>query len=197
MFRSAAKNWLFILFLLVALSVLANIGVGFLVKESMLHKLSNVFILPYFYYFLIGVLLYKKWTAFAKYFEGKFLVWIVVYVSYFVVFGNLLHFNISSYWITNPFKIISDFLLICSVMSFAFTKKNLSHRLLKGNDVSYGVYIYHMLLINSFLYFGWQKDIRHLLLVLILSILAGYLSWITIEKRFLRRKEKKPQIAVS
>ncbi|MFZ9846898.1 MAG: acyltransferase family protein [Flavobacteriales bacterium] len=188
--QRAASKWKIILFLFMVLSISANIAVGFLVKESMLHKLSNVFILPYLYYFLIGVVLYKKWTFFANYFEGKFFLWIIVYVLYFVIFGNFLNFNISSYWISNPFKIISDFLLIFCVVSFAFSKKNLSRRLLKGNDVSYGVYIYHMLIINSFLYFGFQKDVMHLVVALILSGVAGYLSWISIERRFLKRKAR-------
>jgi len=47
------------------------------------------------------------------------------------------------------------------VISFAMTCPSTSDRLLDGNDFSYGVYIYHMLVVNTLVELGWlqQADI--------------------------------------
>ncbi len=190
MLKRAAKNWTIVLFFLMLVSLLANFGIGLLVKESLAQKLGSVFILPYFYYFLSGVFLYKKWPQLSLFFNGKFIYWFLLYAIYCLVFGLFLKNDISSYWISSPFKLLADVLLMCTVLSFAFTNRTLSHRLLSGNDISYGVYIYHMLVINTFLYLGWQGESEFLFMVLGASIICGYFSWIIIEKRVLALKRK-------
>jgi peptidoglycan/LPS O-acetylase OafA/YrhL len=85
--------------------------------------------------------------------------------------GNLL----------NPLQII---LLGCLVVSAAFTMTKLSGKVLHGNDISYGIYIYHGLILNIFLtlnFVGLKGVISALFLT---SILAAF-SWVSVEKPML------------
>jgi peptidoglycan/LPS O-acetylase OafA/YrhL len=75
------------------------------------------------------------------------------------------------------------------VFSFAFSWRELSYKLLKGNDYTYGIYIYHMLIINIFVTMGFVGDIKYLIYIILLSILFGILSWYLIEKPFLKLKK--------
>ena len=75
----------------------------------------------------------------------------------------------------------------------------LEHRLLRGNDISYGVYIYHGLLINLFVEMEVIGSVETLMLVMGCTYLIAYVSWIAVERPFLRRKEQtiSPTLALS
>ena len=49
-------------------------------------------------------------------------------------------------------------------------------------DISYGIYLWHMVVINIFLYLGMSSS----LLVIIITIGLALLSWFLVEKRYLR-----------
>ena len=75
------------------------------------------------------------------------------------------------------------------VFAAATSNKKLSSKILKRNDISYGVYIYHMLVINSFVQLGFIGSTYHLILVLAITIIVSYFSWIYIESKALRLKK--------
>jgi len=60
---------------------------------------------------------------------------------------------------------------------------------MKHNDFTYGIYIYHMLIVNVFVELG-QGGVKNLFLVLMLSIVSGVLSYFLIERPFLTMKKK-------
>ena len=60
--------------------------------------------------------------------------------------------------------------------------------LLGGVDISYGVYIYHFLIINVFIELGWMQSLWSVAGVFVLSLIAGATSWIGVEKRSLTLK---------
>ena len=76
----------------------------------------------------------------------------------------------------------------------AFTMPKLNH-ILRGNDISYGIYIYHMPILNVFVTFGLMNDVKYLWMVLISAFVFAILSWSLIEKRALKLKENKRLIA--
>lgn len=75
--------------------------------------------------------------------------------------------------------------LAAVVFKVAVSAPRLSDRLLRGNDISYGIYIYHLPLINLFLYQGWQRFAAAIPAV---AIILGWLSWRLIEEPMLARK---------
>jgi peptidoglycan/LPS O-acetylase OafA/YrhL len=85
---------------------------------------------------------------------------------------------------------LSFVLLGLTVMSMAYTNCSGSARALRGNDVSFGVYIYHMLVINAFAALGWTGSVVWLPVVFALVLLAAAGSWALVERPALRAKRR-------
>ena len=182
------KNWS--IYLIFLMSITANIIIGQFGEEDMIYKIGGVSILPYLYNFLLGVLAYIHWDKIKTLVEGKFMLWISIYITYIFFFGNFLGFNLNSYFIFNPFHFITNIILGFVVLSAAFSGNALSNKLLNHNDISYGIYIYHMLVIN---YFVERKNIGdgiYMFYTFVIVIILSYLSWKFIEKPALQLKKK-------
>jgi len=91
--------------------------------------------------------------------------------------------------IGNDINALLYFLLALFIFSFAYSFPKLGNYLLKKNDVSYGVYIYHIPIVNLFIYFGYVSDMVFVLLVLILTIIVASISWVFIEKPAIKLKK--------
>jgi peptidoglycan/LPS O-acetylase OafA/YrhL len=72
----------------------------------------------------------------------------------------------------------------------AYTFPGIGHKLLRGTDVSYGVYIYHGLLLNIMVALGHTGDNSHLYFVIGLTFLMAFLSWKLVEKPFINWKKE-------
>jgi peptidoglycan/LPS O-acetylase OafA/YrhL len=59
-----------------------------------------------------------------------------------------------------------------------------------GVDISYGIYVYHMLVVNTLLTFR-ISGLNAGILTIFLTISMGILSWFIVEKPFLKLKTKK------
>lgn len=151
--------------------------------ETLLIKLLGVSIVPYLYCFLTGSMMYLFWNKIKKLIEGKALYWLLLYIIF-----NLI-FDIKPSYTPVNLQLISNLLLSIVTISLAYTLPKLS-LFLKGNDISYGMYIYHMLVINSLISFGYLGDVKYLFLTIIITIAISSLSWFLIEKKALQLKNK-------
>ena len=115
--------------------------------HTTISKIANVTVLTYLYNFIFGILIYVNWDFLKKYLINKSLFWFVFYLAFVILFYFILGFYGKGY-VPNIFGIISFLLLSILTISAAYSKPNLSF-VLRGNDISYGVYIYHMLVINT------------------------------------------------
>jgi peptidoglycan/LPS O-acetylase OafA/YrhL len=86
----------------------------------------------------------------------------------------------------NLIGLIANVLLAITVISAAFSFKTVSNRILGNTDISYGVYLYHMVIVNSFVMMGLLGEVKYLVSVVLLTIGFAIFSWNFIEKRFLR-----------
>jgi len=180
----------YVLFFFFLTSVCANIYFSN-INIGTLSKLSGVSILPYLFNFLVGSFFYFYWNKLKIIIENKFLVWISAYIIYFNIFGNFLGYQINSYHIVNVFNFISVIFLSITTLSFAFSFNSLSERLLKRQDISYGIYIYHMLVVNTLVTLGLQGSLFSFISVFTITILLSLLSWNFLEKKALSLKSKK------
>jgi peptidoglycan/LPS O-acetylase OafA/YrhL len=64
----------------------------------------------------------------------------------------------------------------------------LSRRLLAGNDISYGLYLYHMPLLNAYIAAGAVRSFGGGTLVFAVSVCVAVLSWRLVEKPALALK---------
>lgn len=153
------------------------------VEDSFFSKIIGVTILPYFYMFLIGVFLSKNIDIVKNYLANKWILWLLVYIgSYFLIstFGFTTRGNH-----INP---ISAVLLSLFVISFAYSFNGKGGRLLSGVDISYGLYIYHMIFVNVLLSLSLFTAIQNFLIVILVCVLVSLLSWNYIEKPALSLK---------
>jgi len=175
--REHASAWL-------AAGWLACVAVGFATSryaaphggEAPLGKLLRYSLMPHFFLFLTGVLMQRAGFQKVPWIAGKGLWWLAAYVVF--------RFNVSG---AGASYVLSTLLLAVVTVSMAHTVPGASRRVLRGNDISYGVYIYHGLLINVFVELGLQGP-AWLPCLLVCAYLVGYLSWVMIERPFLRRK---------
>jgi peptidoglycan/LPS O-acetylase OafA/YrhL len=188
---SLSKN--IILLILVFLSILANVFMAPLIEsESFLGKLASVSLTPYLFYFLLGALVYVNYQNLSKYIEGKSAFAGLVYFLFYISasqFGNLFY---PGYW-PNIFGLINTFLLIWFIFTMAFSATGLSHKILKGNDLSYGLYVYHGIVLNLFIH----KQVPYIFAIfwiyLLISLLLALFSWKLIEQPALKLKGLKKQ----
>ncbi len=107
-------------------------------------KLINVSFLPWIGFFLIGVIAQRNWGRISRFFVGRAGYWLAAYVGIVLLFSLFPGLAINGRSITAPYA----FLLFGFVLSAAYTAPHLANRLLRGNDISYGLYLYHLPVLN-------------------------------------------------
>jgi peptidoglycan/LPS O-acetylase OafA/YrhL len=85
-------------------------------------------------------------------------------------------------------------LLYAAVFSLALGAPPIAG-ILRGADISYGLYLFHMLVVNALVASGW-RGWGAILPAMAISVLLAWLSWIMLESRVLRRRsiERYPTI---
>lgn len=174
--------------LIIAISIFTYSFADRLAEEGMLSKLMGVFLLPYLYNFIFGILIYNNWKYLEKILVGKAGYWIGAYLLYSLVCSYYYHWYQPNYW-PNAFGFVANLVLAFTVISAAYTKVNISHRLLKDNDFSYGIYIYHMLIVNIYVEMGYTINKIYLIEVFFITLLLAVLSWFLVERPILRQKK--------
>lgn len=173
------KNTVFII--LSVLSIFLNIFVYTrFSKDFMFVKLFSVTIIPYFYNFMIGVYFAKYRQILFKLIEEKFLLWLIVYHIY--IYG----LNIFPQYYIDISILLSNLLLGILTLSFAFSFRKISNILIGNIDISYGLYLYHMLFLNYFIYkYGIEGAKEKVLYYIFLTFLIAFLSDKFLEKPIL------------
>lgn len=146
------------------------------------YKLFRISFLPWFYMFLFGVFVQKNFEFFYKLLAGRFILIFILYcvIGYFA--------KIYSLSLGNNINPVIYVFLVALAFSFAYSFTGLSKKLLRGNDISYGTYIYHMPVVNFMLYHGLTGDTKYALYAFFITIALALLSWVFIEKKSLALK---------
>ena len=146
---------------------------------------------PYLWIFLVGVLMQRHWTALRGWLAGRAHWWLLGYLLLCVV-AKRLHIYVGSADISPLFLLP----LAGLVLSCAISLPSLSDQLLRHNDISYGTYIYHALVLNLMLLFAVQGDFLSAVAALAISLGLGAASWWFVERPFLGRKRKSLRAAM-
>jgi len=168
---------LFALFAIVAFILgwrLPNMG---LPAESFTEKIVRYTLIPHFYMFLAGVVSHRLGIYRWRLIHGAGFYW----GAAFIIFCYSMPASSIS-------MIVSRIILAIFTISMAYTFAGLSTKLLKGYDISYGVYIYHGLVLNVMYQLHFTEKSWYPFIVLVCSYFAGYFSWIVVERRFLLKK---------
>lgn len=171
-----------LLFMLITLVLVNFLNNEFNPKETFEGKLLNVSFIPWLYMFLIGSLFfyYKKYLI--------PLIHKVHFIPAFILYW-LTNYPFSLYgYVNNSITIFSYLALVILIMKCALKFPSLSNTILKKNDFSYGIYIFHMPIINYVIYKGYNGSLGFVLSVFITIILA-IISWFAVERPCLRMKK--------
>ncbi len=155
--------------------------------ETLELKLLRYSIVPHFYLFMLGLLFHRlriqDWTMI----RGKALWWLGGYLA-------------GMYFLPDaPLKdVMQPVALAFLAMSFAYTAPGFTRGALREHDVSYGLFIYHGLVINVFVELGLQGSAAYAWAVAAISLVVSWLSWRFIESPALgRRRALVPAIPVA
>lgn len=154
-------------------------------SESLPAKLFGVSFFPYLLFFSLGIFWGRYWTKIP---QNKIYA-ILSLIVYIVVHYNFIDLG-DGIFETLVWSIPLSYLVIW----FGFKGSSLFNKVTKIGDISFGVYIWHMVVINLFLFLGLPEktegwnDTLVLSLVFVVTIAIALMSWHFIEKPALKLK---------
>lgn len=154
-------------------------------SENIIWKLYRVSFAPWFYMFLVGVLVQRNFDKVSG-FLSKIPVSMMMAIYLLVAFVGTQYLGLSTGNEVSPFLFV---FLIPLVIMLAYRKPEKVNSVLKGNDISYGIYIWHMPIVNQMLYLGYRDEHWQALLVVACTVLIAVFSWRYIEKPALGLKK--------
>ena len=146
-------------------------------------KIVRVSFLPWIYMFLVGVLAQRNFLFLARLMKKHLLLLALpVYVLY-------THFmNIQGFHLDNSISPLLFFPLVVIVIIAAYSAPDLANKTLRGQDISYGIYIYHVPIMNMFLFYHYKDKLVYTALVLLVTVGFALASWFLVERPCLKRK---------
>ncbi|HRH65313.1 MAG TPA: acyltransferase [Bacteroidia bacterium] len=143
------------------------------------NKFLAVTFLPHYYMFLAGMLLQRLNVFSSHFISGQGIFWMLLFLLYCVFVPD---FGMK------PF--IGKLILAVLTIAVAYTLPGLSKKILKGNDWSYGTYIYHMPVMNIIVEKGMTGNYLVFIYALLATLTLAGLSWKRVEEKFIRMKKK-------
>ena len=183
-FKKVKDSNVFLISAILILAILNQLFNGQLLNErTIMIKFISITVLPYLFLFLLGVFLEKNLVLVEKYLANKAKWYLLIYMTAVIV-----SYLIGIRYQGNHINPISALLLSCLTISAAYSKVDIFRNILKGNDISYGVYIYHMVFINMLLHISTFEPIVNFIITFLLTTLFAYLSWKIVEEPTLALK---------
>ena len=141
---------------------------------------------PWFGQFLCGWLAQRNLKILLPIVQGR--VWLLVLVNLVLMFlsarADLFPFLFSG---SRAIGIVNFAALSLLVLALAYGRRDLAARLLRRNDLSYGIYLFHMPVANMLLANGIAGTLAAVLTAA-LSVPVAALSWFLVEKPLLARR---------
>jgi peptidoglycan/LPS O-acetylase OafA/YrhL len=152
--------------------------------ENLFFKLLGISFIPWIWMFLVGVLFQKNFVMLHKILSGKILYIVPIYLLVSFYCTTFFRWNMG-----NGINPILYLILAVVVFSFAYSFPMLSENFLKRNDISYGVYIYHIPVVNILIYYNYTTKVSHVFFAICITTLLAVLSWFIFEKNCMKFKK--------
>lgn len=166
--------------MLVIFFVIINvINARFNDESTIILKLFGVSFLPWIYMFILGAILYKNQKLLEHIGRTPLLLLLVFYIA--------AYFFTKDFGWGNSINPLGYILLLAIIIKLAFSLPSLSDSILRRNDFSYGIYIFHMPIVSYLLNLG-ITGLDGFLIALASTILIAVASWLFLEKQCLRLK---------
>jgi peptidoglycan/LPS O-acetylase OafA/YrhL len=176
-----------ILAIVFGLSLALNLYLrGYLDWSQMYMKLIYVSFAPWIYIFLLGfaAAYFDRITESIK--RIRYRVLLPAYLLSMIFVGT---YAMNATNAINPISIAILGALILKVSTTALPVPQKLARFVAKSDFSYGLYLYHMPVINLLIFLGWSTGGIDIMLAFAATMLAATLSWYLVEKPALRHKK--------
>lgn len=171
-----------VFFLLLFLSVAFGLYNAYLYPpDNAIEKLFSVTFMPWVWMFMLGVIVSTS-EAVKKVLGRISLFWVLLGYVFAAVVVECYGMPSGNY--IGP---IQYALLAAMCFKFAYLRPDAADHILKRNDFSYGIYIYHMPVINLLIYLGLGHSYVFLISA-VLTVVLSVLSWNLVERPALRFK---------
>lgn len=142
--------------------------------------------ISFYFFFCFGIIVYLYKEKIICFLKGKLLVIFSIYIL-FSIFLYMYNMHPGSYS-PNLLELLCHCILVSLIFCVAYTKPYLTDKYMGKTDISYGLYIYHVLIINVFIELGLTKH-AYIILLIPICILTAWLSWKVIEAPALKLKK--------
>lgn len=166
-------------------SILFNIALGAMAPDTIGAKLLMVTFLPWIYMFIGGAWLSTRRDIIDRLVALSWLQVLAIFAG-----SIAISWLIDVPFTGNDIGPIAFIGVVVVVMKAAYARPTLSDSLLRRNDLSYGIYIYHMLFVNAAVEMGWIGTGWGLAAVILATVGAAAVSWFFFEKKALAMKRK-------
>lgn len=147
-------------------------------------KLFGVTVFPYLFMFMLGVFLQRNLQYVEKFLQNHVLVILLLYVI-----SIIISWALGMQYTGTNINAMSAFFLGLLTLSFAYTNTNYFSKILRGFDISYGFYIYHMVFVNVLLHLSIFRPGVNMLIMFMMTAIISIISWRFIEKPALSLKK--------
>jgi peptidoglycan/LPS O-acetylase OafA/YrhL len=147
------------------------------------YSLLEMTLAPYLWMFLVGVAIQRNWSTVRGWLFGRAHWWGLGYLMVCAA-ANWLRVDTGG----NNLSPVYLLPLAGLIVSLAVSAPRLSDKILRHHDYSYGLYLYHMLVIDLLVALAAPSRWASVAIAIIVSLGLAALSWSLIEKPYLRSK---------
>ncbi len=181
--KNCNRNLLILIFVFMVLNVIKHDVEGEY-GENLLFKLFSVSFVPWIWMFLVGVFFQKNFAFFHRLLSEKILYILPLYLIF-----SYLSTQHLGWMLGNGISPVLYLFLAAAIFSFAYSSPALSQKLLRRNDISYGVYIYHLPVINILIYYGYTAKASYAIIAITITIILAGISWTVFERNSMKLKK--------
>ncbi len=153
------------------------------VVQARAYSLLGMTLAPYLWMFLVGVSIQRNWSTVRGWLFGRAHWWGLGYLMLCAA-GRWLRVDTGGNYMS-PVYLLP---LAGLIVSLATSAPQLSDRILRHHDVSYGLYLYHMLVVDLLVVLAAPSGWAPIAAAIIVSLGLAALSWTLVEKPYLRGK---------
>jgi len=188
LFRSPRRHDLALVIIAVASFLIDAVNKGLAVEESSLSPLVRLVVespAPHLWLFIAGVMVHRREAWFREVLVGHALRWLAIFLvarsAVWVVFEARGGSGEDLFWFPGALG-VANLVLIMPSFAMAFSTAPFLARLRPTHDISYGVYVWHMVLVNSLIHWELAGGWTGVGIVFVGSIVIGYISWRLVER---------------
>jgi len=155
--------------------------------DNFLTKTLSINLATDLWLFMFGVSAAIYWDRIGRFFTSRLGYWLLCYLTFALVEAYFVGTPGIGARIMTPFAAIRGLLLAGVVLAFAFTKPTMA-TILRGQDLSYGIYLYHYPIIATLAVLHINRPFLSGVIIIIGTLFSAASSWFFIERPALNSK---------